>query len=83
MPRATSSAPRRSALAHSQNPIYAGFTLSLLGAAVRAASLFALALVPLFFIVTDRWYVRFEAQVMTERFEERYERYRERVRRWV
>jgi protein-S-isoprenylcysteine O-methyltransferase Ste14 len=68
---------------YSRNPIYLGFSVTLLGLAMLLGSLSAFAVVFLFIVVTDRWYVKFEEKKMEEEFGEAYRNYKMNVRRWI
>ncbi|MCF6438758.1 isoprenylcysteine carboxylmethyltransferase family protein [Pseudoalteromonas luteoviolacea] len=68
----------------SRNPMYLGFAVSLLGAAL----LFGAGIVSLvcwlgFIVITDRWYIRFEERAMRQKFGSEYAQYCCQVRRWI
>ena len=67
----------------SRNPMYLGFTLLLTGAAVLLGAATPFAVVALFVVITDRWYIAFEERVMQRKFGAAYEAYRRGVRRWI
>ncbi len=67
----------------SRNPMYLGFALLLLGAALLFGSLAPLVLALLFVAVADRWYIAFEERAMLAKFGEEYRAYAARVRRWL
>lgn len=67
----------------SRNPMYLGFTLSLLGLFVILCSLTPLAIVLSFIVITDRWYIAYEENAMQQKFGEHYAAYKNRVRRWL
>ena len=67
-----------------RNPMYLGFVVSLIGAAILyqgAVSSFILAVI--FFVITDRWYIRYEERALLDKFGNEYEMYRTSTRRWV
>src|SRR5687768_5384963 len=68
---------------YSRNPIYLGFSVTLLGLAMLLGSLSAFVIVFLFIVVTDRWYIKFEEKKMQEEFGEAYRNYKMNVRRWI
>lgn len=67
----------------SRNPMYLGFTLLLLGAALLLGTATPLAGPILFALVADLWYIRFEERAMRRRFGAAYEAYARKVRRWI
>ena len=69
--------------AFSRNPIYLGFALALLGWAVVLGPLVNLALVALFVLIADRWYIASEERMAEEVFGAAYDAYRRRTRRWL
>ncbi len=71
------------AFAWTRNPMYLGFVLTLLGVALAVNALSALALVVLFFLVANFWYVPFEERAAARQFGAAYADYRRRVRRWL
>jgi protein-S-isoprenylcysteine O-methyltransferase Ste14 len=68
---------------HSRNPMYCGFVLSLLGAAIFLGS--AAAFLPLvaFFLLASFWYIPFEEINMRKNFGAEFESYAKTVRRWM
>ncbi|EEX34524.1 putative membrane protein [Vibrio coralliilyticus ATCC BAA-450] len=69
---------------YTRNPMYLGFAVALLGVAILSgASLPALFLTLLFILITDRWYIRFEEQILRDTFGQDYDQYCRQVRRWV
>ena len=69
--------------AFTRNPMYLGFLLSLLGAALVFNAAINLALVVLFFVVAHAWYIPFEERAAAARFGAAYDAYRKHVRRWI
>lgn len=67
----------------SRNPMYLGFVLALLGLALGLGSVSALALVVVFWLIVNSWYIPFEERVMRETFGDSYTRYARRTRRWL
>jgi protein-S-isoprenylcysteine O-methyltransferase Ste14 len=69
--------------AYSRNPIYLGLAIAAFGAALWAASLTPWAIAIVFCIILDRWYVRFEENMMLQTFGDDYMAYQAKVRRWI
>ncbi|WP_372002259.1 methyltransferase [Tistrella mobilis] len=67
----------------SRNPIYLGFALILLGAALLSGAAVALLPALAFVLITDRWYIPFEEARMSAQFGAAYDDYRRRTRRWL
>lgn len=67
----------------SRNPMYLGFMVFLTGWAVVMGTLSPFLVLPVFFVITDLWYVRVEERAMRRRFGEAYEAYCRRTRRWI
>ncbi len=67
----------------SRNPMYLGFSISLLGIWIYMGNLHGLFAVPLFFVIIDRLYVTFEERTMQRVFGEGWARYASEVRRWI
>ena len=66
-----------------RNPMYIGMACAYAGAAIAASTLWPLALLPVVLLVVDRAIIPREERHLAERFGEDYERYRQRVRRWL
>ena len=69
--------------AYSRNPMYLGYVLILLGAAVYLGSLMPFVMVLVFFLAADRWYIPDEERRLQRIFGEEYATYCARVRRWL
>ncbi len=67
----------------SRHPMYLGFALALLGAAVLFGSLSALLLAVVYLPIADRWYIVFEERALLRKFGAAYAEYQRRVRRWL
>ena len=67
----------------SRNPMYFGFLTALLGVAVMLGNFSSILVVIGFFIVTNRWYIKFEEEVMAKTFGDRYAEYKAKTRRWL
>lgn len=68
----------------SRNPMYLGFVIALTGIAVLyQGSISSLILLFFFFLIVNRWYIRFEEKLMSEIFGEEYFEYCKRSRRWI
>lgn len=68
---------------HTRNPIYLGFVVILAGISFLLGSGTLLIFPPLFFILSDRWYIRVEEKKLTDTFGEEFENYKKAVRRWM
>lgn len=68
---------------YTRNPIYLGFALLLLGAALLFNVAAVLLPVVIYVLVADLWYIRHEEARMADRFGPAYDDYRRRVRRWL
>lgn len=66
----------------SRNPMYLGFLLLLLGAAVLMGALTPLLGPALFALAAQLWYIPFEERTMHAKFGDTYRDYVRRVRRW-
>lgn len=68
----------------SRNPMYLGFVIAIFGVAVLyQGSLSSFVLAIIFIIITDRWYIRFEEEVMFKKFGSSYSDYTQSTRRWI
>jgi len=67
----------------SRNPIYLGFTISLIGVWLLAGNLVGLIGVLVFFLAANFWYIPYEEKVMEREFGDEYTVYKSRVRRWL
>ena len=67
-----------------RNPMYLGFVIAVFGMAILyQGAMIAFAVAFLFFVVTDRWYIKFEERVMLDKFGEEYQSYCNQTRRWI
>lgn len=66
-----------------RNPMYLGLVLLLIGLAGLLGSVSPWVIIPLFVLVIDRSIIPLEEEKMGRIFGEEYERYRQRVRRWI
>ncbi len=69
--------------AWTRNPMYLGITLMLLGVAVATGGLFFYLAAIGFFLIIDVVFCPFEERRLAATFGDRFERYRDRVRRWL
>ncbi len=69
--------------AYSRNPMYLGFLFVLAGAALIINSVVNIALVAVFLLVANGWYIPFEEANAQRIFGQPYMDYCKRVRRWV
>ena len=67
----------------SRNPMYTGMAVASGGGALWAGSLWPLLVLPLSVRATVRWVVEPEEHYLEQRFGPAYDRYRQRVRRWL
>lgn len=67
----------------SRNPMYVGVTLLAIGVALVFNSLWALLMVPVAVVITDRYTIAREERYLERAFGETYLDYKRRVRRWV
>ena len=67
----------------SRNPIYLGFSIALLGAALRLGTITALLQMALFIFIANSWYIPFEERNLEQVFGEDFRRYSRKVRRWL
>lgn len=68
---------------YSRNPMYLGFLLLLLGAAIAFNTVYGLALPLAFFLAAQFWYIPFEEKRMKQTFGAGFDAYRQRTRRWI
>lgn len=66
-----------------RNPMYLGFCLALAGLAVFLGSLAPVLCAVTYLVISDRWYIAFEEEMMRARFGEAYQRYARHTRRWL
>jgi protein-S-isoprenylcysteine O-methyltransferase Ste14 len=69
--------------AHTRNPMYMGFSIFLVGAALTVGSLTAWLAPTAFVVAADRWYIPFEEQRMLAVFGTGYTEYQSQVPRWL
>ena len=67
----------------SRNPMYLGFLVALLGVAIVLGNFSSILVAVGFFVITDRWYIKFEEETMAKTFGDRYAEYKEKTRRWL
>lgn len=67
----------------SRNPMYLGFFLVLLGAALALGAVTTLVAPVAFLVIANVWYVPFEERALRAKFGELYERYQRSTRRWL
>lgn len=63
--------------------VYLGFLVALLGGAIVLGNFSSILVVIGFFVITDRWYINFEEEVMDKKFGDRYAEYKAKTRRWL
>ncbi|NMH87358.1 methyltransferase family protein [Flavivirga algicola] len=67
----------------SRNPIYLGFTISLIGVWVLTGNLIGLIGILIFFLISNFWYIPYEERSMEKEFGYEYKLYKSKVRRWI
>ncbi len=67
----------------SRNPMYLGFLVALFGVAIVLGNFSSLLVAVGFFVITDRWYIKFEEEAMAKTFSDRYAEYKAKTRRWL
>lgn len=67
----------------SRNPIYLGFTVSLIGVWVLLGTLLPIVGCLIFVLVTNYQYIPYEEKTMEQVFGDEYKVYRSKVRRWI
>ncbi len=67
----------------SRNPIYLGFTISLIGFWIFLGSVLPIVGCIAFVLITDRWYIPFEEKNLERIFGKDYMNYKTKVRRWL
>lgn len=68
---------------YTRNPIYMSFVMILIGLNIVLGSLSPFALIIIFILVTNFWYIPFEERKMQEQFGQEYENYKKAVKRWI
>jgi protein-S-isoprenylcysteine O-methyltransferase Ste14 len=66
-----------------RNPMYLGFVVILLGVAVGLGSIYGYVVPVAFAVIIDRSFIRIEEKAMSRVFDQAYEDYRSKVRRWI
>lgn len=67
----------------SRNPIYLGFTTSLVGIWLLIGNFIGLTGVIVFFLISNFWYIPYEEKAMEKEFGDEYRLYKSKVRRWI
>lgn len=67
----------------SRNPIYLGFTISLIGVWVLLGTILPIIGILIFIVVTNNYYIPYEEQIMEKVFGNEYKKYKSKVRRWI
>jgi protein-S-isoprenylcysteine O-methyltransferase Ste14 len=68
---------------HTRNPLYVSMFVLFLGIAVFTNVLWLILLLPLLFVIVDRWAVKPEESYLERTFGDSYLQYKKRVPRWV
>jgi len=67
----------------SRNPIYLGFTISLIGVWVLLGTILPIIGVLIFIVITNNYYIRYEEKIMVKTFGNEYKKYKSKVRKWI
>ncbi len=67
----------------SRNPMYLGMALVLLGVAILLGSLSPFFVIPIFVWLTSVRFIKFEEQMLEDKFGMQWQDYARRVRRWI
>lgn len=67
----------------SRNPIYLGFTISLIGVWVLLGAILPIIGILIFIITTNNYYIPYEEKIMEETFGNEYRKYKSKVRKWI
>lgn len=67
----------------SRNTIYLGFAISLFEVWVLFGTILPITRCLLFIIITNYYYIPFEERIMERTFENEYEKYKSKVRKWI
>lgn len=67
----------------SRNPIYLGFTISLLGVWILLGTILPLLGCLIFAAITNYYYIPYEEKLMESTFGSKYKEYKSKVRRWI
>ncbi len=67
----------------SRNPIYLGFTISLIGVWILLGTILPVIGILIFIVVTNNYYIPYEEQIMGKVFGNEYKKYKSKVRRWI
>ncbi|MEQ6166326.1 isoprenylcysteine carboxylmethyltransferase family protein [Ekhidna sp. MALMAid0563] len=67
----------------SRNPVYLGFTISLLGVWILLGTILPLVGCLIFIVITNYYYIPYEEETMEKIFGTDYKNYKSKVRRWI
>ncbi len=67
----------------SRNPVYLGMSIALLGEAIFLGSLITFIIPILFFILINKFNIRYEEESLEKQFGKKYMEYKNKVRRWI
>jgi protein-S-isoprenylcysteine O-methyltransferase Ste14 len=82
-PQASSSVVTTGVYRFSRNPMYLGFLLVLASFALHLGNVGSALLLPMFVAYMNRYQIRPEERALHQKFGSEYQRYTERVRRWL
>jgi protein-S-isoprenylcysteine O-methyltransferase Ste14 len=67
----------------SRHPMYLGFTLVLIGAAILLGSLTAWVIIPIFIALMEMVFIQVEEQMLEVKFDAAWLNYKRKVRKWI
>lgn len=69
---------------YSRNPMYLGFVIALLGISILyQGSISSILGLILFIVIVDRWYIKFEENLMFDKFGDDYVKYCKKTKKWI
>jgi protein-S-isoprenylcysteine O-methyltransferase Ste14 len=68
---------------YSRNPMYLGMVMILTGVAFLLGALSPFIIIPIFAITMDRVFIVSEENMLDQRFDGKWQQYKENVRRWI
>ncbi|MEE8233425.1 MAG: isoprenylcysteine carboxylmethyltransferase family protein, partial [Gammaproteobacteria bacterium] len=66
-----------------RNPMYLGMVLILIGMAIYLGSLTPWFVIPVFFLIIQEWFIKYEEPFLENTFGKEYQDYKTKVRRWI
>ncbi len=68
---------------YSRNPMYLGMMMMLVGTWIALGSLSPVFVIPVFFLIIQEGFIKYEETFLEERFGDAYLDYKDRVHRWI